>query len=154
MCPGSTRWTSSKHVSGPGTYAYRRYAAIACESSALAYPRHFLERLGLGGERKPPPVGRVVERLHPEPVADEHEALPWCVPDRDREHPVEVVDEVQTMLLVEMEDRLAVPGGLEPVTRALELGSQRAEVVDLSVEDQPERVVFVGERLVARRPGR
>ncbi len=44
-------------------------------------------RLQLGGKRQDAPGKPVVERLDPETVAGQEEAVPARVPERDREHP-------------------------------------------------------------------
>src|SRR5262245_28871982 len=48
-----------------------------------------------------------------------------------------------------MEYGLAVAGGLQGVTASLDVGAQRLVVVDLAVEDEPERAILVGDRLPA-----
>ena len=42
----------------------------------------------------------------------------------------------------------------EAMAVRLELGAELGEVVDLAVEDHPDRAVFVGQRLIAGRRGR
>ena len=55
------------------------------------------------------------------------------------------------MLLVEVDDHLGVALGREPVARADQGLAQLAVVVDLAVEDDDDRPVLVGDRLVAGR---
>src|SRR5690606_17241392 len=52
-------------------------------------------------------------------------------------------------LLVEVDDRLRVRAGREPVPAGLELVPERLVVVDGAVEDDPDRAVLIAERLVA-----
>ena len=68
------------------------------------------ERDGAVRERRPD------ERLLAEPVAGEHEPLSRGVPERDREHAVEPLDEPHAVLLVEVGDdrRVAAAAHLVP----------------------------------------
>ena len=50
-----------------------------------------------------------------------------------------------------MDDHLGVAVRAEAVPARLELGADVGEVVDLAVEDDPDRAVLVGERLIAGR---
>ena len=47
-----------------------------------------------------------------------------------------------------MDDHLGVAGGVEGVTGRLELGSQLPVVVDFAVEHEPDRAIFVVDRLL------
>ena len=51
----------------------------------------------------------IVERLDAEAVAGEHEASFARVPDRDREHPAQELDEAFPLSLVQVRDDLRVP---------------------------------------------
>ena len=98
----------------------------------------------------PPSAGcGVVERLDADPIAREEEAPGAGVPDREREHAAEALDARVSPLLVAVHDDFRVGVRPEPVPAALELGAQRRKVVDLAVEDDPHRVVFVRQRLLA-----
>jgi hypothetical protein len=104
------------------------------------------EALHLRGEGEEARAVVVEERLLPRPVAREEEAPPPRVPQREREHPVEGRDSLVPALLVEVQDDLAVAPASEAMA-ALELLAQLTEVVDLAVEDEPERAVLVRHRL-------
>ena len=80
----------------------------------------------------------------------EEQALPR-VPHGECEHTVEPVEAFLAELLVEVEQDFRIRAGDQPVTRASELLSQLDVVVDLPVEDDPQRAVVVGHRLVTRR---
>src|SRR5262249_2995921 len=82
------------------------------------------------------------------PIADEDERLARAVPQRDREHAPQVLDEVGSVLLVEMDNDLGVGIRGEPVSPRLETGPQIPVVVDLAVEHDPDRAVLVGQRLM------
>ena len=118
---------------------------------AIDLPRDAIgeERFELGAEYQPIAQRRVVERLDAEPVTDEHEGLSRLVPQRDGEHPPEVMDEVRTVLLVEMNDRFRIGIGGETVPASLQIRSELPIIVDLAVEYDPDRPVLVRQRLMA-----
>ena len=91
----------------------------------------------------------IEERLLAGPVTRQKQRPLARIPEREREHPVERLDRLVPALLVEVQDCLGVTLAAEPVPR-LELLPQLAEVVDLPVEDEPQRAVLVRQRLVSR----
>src|SRR5436309_2547662 len=74
-----------------------------------------------------------VERLDAKPVAAErhHACLP--VSDREREHPLEVVDTPWAPFVERLQQHFAVGGGEEAVARPLQFGPQLLVVVDAAV---------------------
>ena len=60
-------------------------------------------------------------------------------------------DRGRAPLLVGVDDDFGVGRRVEAVAGGLELAAQLAEVVDLAVEDDPDRAVLVVDRLVAGR---
>src|SRR5205814_6654094 len=94
-----------------------------------------VERLQLRRERKRP-VGeaRPHERLLTEPVPREQQATVWRIPQRDREHAVEPLDERGTVLLVEMRDHRRVAAAADLVAAGGGLGTELREAVELAVE--------------------
>ena len=82
-------------------------------------------------------------------VAGEEEALVRVVPERDREHPADALEEALAVLLVEVRDDLDVPDAAERVPLRLELGTQLAVVVELAVDDRYHVAALVRDRLVA-----
>ena len=79
------------------------------------------QRVELRRERELTADVPVVERLDAEAVAGEHEAAERRIPDRDREHAAQTLDEAEPPLLVRVDDRLGVGMRAEPVSGALEL---------------------------------
>ena len=69
--------------------------------------------------------------------------------DREREHAVEALDAGVAVLLVGVDDGFGVGLGAERWPRASQVAAQLAVVVDLAVEDDPDRAVLVGHRLLA-----
>ena len=105
--------------------------------------------LDLGREEQPIAIARPVERLDPEAIASDEQTAPARIPDREREHAAEVVDAVVAPLLVGVDDALGVRLRAIDVAEAFELAPEVAVVVNLAVEADPDRLVFVGERLLA-----
>jgi len=73
------------------------------------------------------------------------------VPDRDREHAAERLDERRAALFIQVDEDLGVAVGGEGVTASAELVHQLPVVVDLAVLDHLDPPVLVRDRLVAAR---
>jgi hypothetical protein len=82
-----------------------------------------------------------VERLDPQPVADEHRAAAAVVVQAEGEHPGEPVEHPLAPDAPALEQHLGVGVGGEHLPGALELGPQLTMVVDAAVEDDMELVV-------------
>jgi hypothetical protein len=91
----------------------------------------------------------VVQRLDPELVAGDDQAVPLAVVDHDREHAVQRLREVRAALLVQVDEHFRVRVRLETVAATLELRAQLAVVVDLAVEEHTGRAFLVEDGLVA-----
>ena len=91
------------------------------------------QRLRFGREEEAALVLDVIERLDPERVAADHEALFGRVPDRDSEHAAQAIGVADAVLLIEVDRRLAVRPGLEAVIR--QFGAEFRVVVDFPVGD-------------------
>ena len=88
------------------------------DASRVDPPRHVgmtKERLDLGGKDEDPARLRPEQRLLPDAIAHEEQPRLLRVPERDRELPVQAMDEVEPVLLVEVRDRLGVAARLEAV---------------------------------------
>jgi hypothetical protein len=107
------------------------------------------QRLELRGEGEMPAVVPVVERLDPEAVARHDQASLALVPDRDREHAPQILDEGRSALLVQVGHRFGVAAGAEPVSAGLQPGLDLAMVVDLAVLDDVDAPILVRQRLAA-----
>ena len=109
------------------------------------------QRFDLGAEGDARGGRAVIERLDAEPIADEEQPALRLVPQREGEHAAEAIDRAVAPLLVRVHDHLGVRVRAEPVAVRLELGADLGEVVDLAVEDDPDRAVLVRQRLIAGR---
>ncbi len=90
---------------------------------------------------------RVVERLLAEAVARDEKCLAIAVPESEHVHAREALDALLTPLLPCVHDDLGVRVRAEAVAKGLQLVRQALEVVDLAVERDHDRMVFVAERL-------
>src|SRR5207244_3613547 len=98
-----------------------------------------------------PAVGqRVVEWLFPHPVASEKELLAGAVPEREREHPVQALEQALARLLPRMRDDLRVGPRGETVAARAEGGAMLVAIVDLPVQDDGRGAVLGADRLIAR----
>src|SRR5207247_8833884 len=93
----------------------------------------------------------VKERLLAQPIASQRELPPAVIPHGEGEHAAQVVEEPGALLLIEVHDHLCVRPRPKAVPPALELGAQFDEVVELAVQDNPYRAVFIDDGLPAGR---
>src|SRR5258708_34895377 len=100
---------------------------------AIAHGRMLEQCLGFRAECHATGNAGEIERLDAQPLAREHEPSATRVPQCDREHAVEVVQEVQSAVLVEMDEHFGVGmvGG-EPVPGWLQRFAQLHVIVDLA----------------------
>src|SRR5262249_52503942 len=108
------------------------------------------EGLELGAEKERVSDFGVIQRLLPEPVARKHELALPLVPERERKHPVQALDACLSVLLVKVDDHFRIRAGRESVAAGFEISSKLPEVVDLAVEDELHRSIFVRDRLITR----
>ena len=107
------------------------------------------QRFQLAGKRQSAVVKAIIHRFLAKPIASDHQSLLVAVPDGQSKHASQMLDEVQTMLLVQVHDDFRVAVGLELMPRAKQIGSQFEVVVDFAVEDNLDAAVFVPQRLRA-----
>ena len=155
---------------GPGEGASRRQLLYPCERAAgtgdVLVDEEGVDRVGIERSRRVgvaeqcPDLGRerevaggsgVDQRFLAEPVPGEEQAPRCAVPDREREHAAQTLHAAHADLLPKVDDDLGVGATREAVAARLQLPSQLAMVVDLSVEDQHRRAVLRVERLIPAR---
>ncbi len=112
-------------------------------------PRMLEDGFQLGAEDQLIARESVVERLDAEAIPGEKQLSRLRVPDGEREHSVEVAHRVRAELLVGVDHHLGVRPGLESMAELREKVAQALVVVDFAIEDDPERPVFVRDRLMA-----
>ena len=91
-----------------------------------------------------------MQRLLPDPVAGEDEALARAIPERDRKHPAERGRKVDAMLLVRVRDDRRVAGSRHRVALLREVTPHFVEVVQLAVEDRDDVAGLVRRGLLSR----
>ena len=93
----------------------------------------------------------VIERLFAEPVARQEQRLTPLVRQGEGEHPIEAIEARLAPLLPSVNDDLRVAASAKDMSQRRQFGHQLREIVDLAVEDDADRMVFVEERLVTAR---
>ncbi len=89
------------------------------------------------------------QRLDPEPVAAQDDTASPPIVDRERPHPDELFLDVVRVVLVQSQDDLGITPRAEPDAATLQLATEQRGVVDLTVVDDDDRLVFVRHRLLA-----
>ena len=84
-----------------------------------------------------------VHGLFAETVARDDQALARRVPKRHAEHAAQMLHKVRALLLVEMDDRFGIGFGAEVVAGFFELLAKLLKIVNLTVQNDPNRAVFV-----------
>src|SRR5262249_3837558 len=74
-----------------------------------------------------------------------------AVPDGDREHALDAIEQAVTPLLVPVREHLRVAARLEGVSELLQLFAQRHKIVNLTVDDDSDAPVLVVDPLVPAR---
>ena len=153
----------ARRASDAGIEAWLRAAA---ETSIELYGRFPRERVGVdaaietrpdaqglefGSKGNPIGIKRITQGLDADAIACEQEPPAAPIPQRECKHATKVMDDIRAPLLVAMDDRFAVALGTKYMPIGLKRPSQLAKVVDLTVGNQPDRTIFIAERLL---PGR
>jgi hypothetical protein len=110
--------------------------------------REGAEAAQVGGEGE---VARALgdeERLDAEPIAAEQKPPAAAVVDREGPHAGELIFDRAGIALVEAQDDLGVAAAAEGHALRAQRAAQRRGVVDLAVEDEHDRAVFVLHRLL------
>ena len=94
---------------------------------------------------------RVVQRLLAHPIARQQKNLPRLVIQCNGKHAAQFLHAVRSHFLVEVKNDLGVRMGIEAVAAAFELPAQLRKVIDFTVENDPEALVFVVNGLLAAR---
>ena len=109
------------------------------------------QRFDLGRQPKPIARERVVKGLFSSTIARRQQRTTPAVPERQREHAADSLQEALAVFLVSVNQHLDVGLRAELVSASDELALDFLKVVDLAVRHQLNRAVLVGERLLAAR---
>ncbi len=93
----------------------------------------------------------VVQRLDAQPVARDEERFRVAIPDGKGEHAAQMLHTVGAVLLEEVNDGLGIAVRAVVVAALDELFAQGKMVINFAVEHDPERAVFVRNRLMSTR---
>ena len=107
------------------------------------------ERLDLRCENEEILSRVVVHRFDSEPVSDEQQLFAPAVPDSESEHAAKVAHALCTVFLIGMNDRFCIGAGGELVAASDEIASEIGVVVDLAIENDNDRSVFIKDRLLS-----
>ena len=91
-------------------------------------------------------AGCVIQRLDTHWIARQKQLASPAVPDRERENPIQMIDDLLTVFLVQVENHLRVGVRRESMSFAFEEAPQLTIVVDLAVEHDVQRAVFIGDQ--------
>src|SRR5262245_11639243 len=111
--------------------------------------RMFEKRLDLGGKSEKVFAGVVVHRFDTQPVSDEEQSPAPPIPHSKGEHAAKISHALFTVLFVRMDDRFGIGSGLEPMTSRKQISCKVPVVIDLPIEYDDHRIIFVEHRLFA-----
>ena len=107
--------------------------------------------LHLRAEEQGTAVPTPVQRLDPDAVADEEQALLPLVPKGEGEHAPQALGGTFTPRFPRIGHDLRIAERPEAVPEPFELGAEGLEVIELAVEDGPDTAILAVDRLVAAR---
>ena len=119
----------------------------ACVIGFGSHARINKQGLYFGGKEEGAPRHGVIEGFYSKSVPGTEEDVFSLVVDGEGPHAIEPVDAFRSPFLIGMEHHLAVCLRAESMANADKLLSEFGEVIYLSVEDQPERFIFIGHGL-------
>src|SRR5262249_1854494 len=90
----------------------------------------------------------VVDQLDPKGIAGQNQPLLASIPNGKAEHSIQAVQNFFAPLFVAVNDDFGVAVGAKGVTVALQLLFEFREVVNLPIEDDPDRFFLVRHRLM------
>jgi hypothetical protein len=96
-------------------------------------------------------VGRVVQRLDAEAITGGEECVVAAVSEHEGELAPQVAQAGSALVFIEVQGDLAIGAGAEAVAPAFEVALRALKVVELAVDDDLERLILAGDRLIAGR---
>src|SRR5208282_893519 len=103
----------------------------------------------LRGKRQSARFYTVKKRFHSQAIACQQQPPFAAIPNGERKHATQVVEEPEVVLLVKMQNGFGVAVRPELMAPRQEIRAQIAIVIDFTVEGNPDGLVLVGDRLVA-----
>src|SRR5207249_1440567 len=105
--------------------------------------RQCQQGLGLRREEHAFPRLHVEQRPNPHAIAGQEHLARDGIPNGERELTVEALETIRPEFLERMQEYFGVRIGGEPVTPALQIGTQLDEIEDFAIEHDPHRAVLV-----------
>src|SRR5688572_15979171 len=90
-----------------------------------------------------------VQRLLAKSITRQEQAAPAIVPQREREHAVNVFDHIAAVFFVKVREHFSVRSAAKSMPARFEVRAQLAIVVNLTVENYRDAVVLVEDGLFA-----
>ena len=112
---------SRSNVAAPGNVLPGQELPEGIDVQSARHSTRREQHLDLGAENEILTVVRVVERLDPDVVASQHDLPASAVEQRDREHAVQALREVDAHLLLQVNDDFGIAARREAMPLALEL---------------------------------
>jgi hypothetical protein len=94
-------------------------------------------------------MNSVIDQLDAVSIAGQNQTLAPHIPDGEAEHPVQVFEDAVSPMFVAMHNDFGIAGSAEAVAVTFQFLAQFREVVNLTVEDDPDGFLRIGHRLVA-----
>ena len=105
------------------------------------------DRLDLRGEAERMRILMVVKRLDAHPIPRNKKTSFSSIPNRKGEHPPQPLHAGIPIFLIQVDDDFGVRPGPEGMAFREKFLPQFLEVIDFAVEDDPDRLIFIGHRL-------
>ncbi len=106
-------------------------------------------RAQFGAETHGAVIDTKIDELDARRVTGNHQALASIIPDGETEHPVESIQYLGAPLFIAVNDDLGIRARAKDVSERLELASKLVEIVDLTVENDPDRFLLIRHRLMS-----
>ena len=117
------------------------------------HARNLQQRFQFTGEQQAVASGRRFPAVHQgllaQAIAGQQQALIALAPDCKSEHSPQSLDTTGTELLIQVDNDFGIGPGAERMSAGSELRLEFAVVVDLAIENNPHRTVFIRQGLVA-----
>src|SRR5256885_3114393 len=90
----------------------------------------------------------VVQRLLTHSIPSYYERISLPIPDCKSKHPAQILDTILAILLIQMNEDFGIGGGIECVAFGEQILSDLLIIIDLTVQYDPDGLVFIVDRLV------
>src|SRR5438477_12838238 len=90
----------------------------------------------------------VVQRLLTHSIPSYYERISLPIPDRKSKHPAQILDTILAILLIQMNEAFGIGSGIECVAFGEQILSDLLKIIDLTVQYDPDGLIFIVDRLV------